>query len=479
MRSRLAVLLLALLATACAYPTRNQPLQSDDPKYGYRWNSTGADDMPDTLVIVTASGGGTRAAVLALSVLEGMDKVKLPNGKSLANEVDVISSVSGGSVTAGYFAFTGTAKFDKLEAFLRQDGIADLAWRIFNPVGLAKLSTPGTERIDPLIDRFDDELFSKATFESLKGRRPFLVLNAGDMVEGVPFPFTQYQFDLICSDLSKFKLSAGVAASAAFPVAMSPLTLTNYSPCPVQAGLQVDWANYAAASDWYDNSEAVAHGRVAKAYLDGKTAPYPKKFIHLLDGGIADNLGVSEPYRMLTTTEVYPSFLSEIGKGSIKKIVFVMVNARSAARSSLDQEQETPGVLDMLMGSVNAGIDRSSLGAAERLKQLLQDDLENAARDAEANGAPQLAKHYHEVSEHTHLVAIDFDAIASPDCRDGFHSIATSWTLSGREIDALLQVGQGLLVRHPDFQDSLHDLSATAAPMPTVEAACKTLGRTP
>ncbi|MDR3528918.1 MAG: patatin-like phospholipase family protein [Rhizomicrobium sp.] len=474
--SRLAALALCLALCACAYPTRNQPLASSDPTYGYRWNALGADDMPETLVIVSASGGGTRAALLALSTLKGMNQIALPNHKSLADEVDIISSVSGGSVTAGYFAAQGPAKFDTLEQFLRQDGMSALAWQYFNPVGLVKLATPHTERIDPLIDRFDQYLFSGATFESLKGRRPFLILNASDMVEGVPFALTQGNFDLICSDLSKFKLATGVAASAAFPIAMSPVTLTNYSSCPAQKGLDLAWPGLGAGSNWYDNSEAVAHGRVAKAYLDGRSAPHPKDYIHLLDGGITDNLGIAEPYRMLTTTEVTPSLLNEIGNGHIKRIVYVVVNARSAAKSGLDQQQATPGVFDMLMGTVDAGIDRSSLGSFERLKALLQSELEAAADDADDAKAPELAARYRFVSAHTHFATVDFDAISDSDCRDNFHSIATSWTLPQRQIDALLQVGQALLVQDPAFQQAVTDLDGKpSGAIPTVAQACTAL----
>ena len=80
-----------------------------------------------------------------------------------------------------------------------------------------------------------------------------------------------------------------------------------------------------------------AHGL---AYADGS-----KKFIHLLDGGIADNLGVSEPYRLLTSDDVPVSLKQDIASGRIKKIIFVMINARSFAGSGLDNSQATPAHL--------------------------------------------------------------------------------------------------------------------------------------
>jgi len=65
---------------------------------------------------------------------------------------------------------------------------------------------------------------------------------------------------------------------------------------------------------WYDNPQRVALGRTEYAYAkgNGPSLPHKKLYIHLLDGGIADNLGIFEPYRMLTTRDTQPSFLSDI-----------------------------------------------------------------------------------------------------------------------------------------------------------------------
>src|SRR5581483_5004350 len=157
----LAVAAAGLLA-GCSYPTRNLPLTAATPAVPYTWeamNRAAPDDMPDTLIVVTASGGGTRATAMAMSVLETLGHVKLPNGKSMADEVDIISSVSGGSVAAGYFAMHGAAGLPVLEKdFVRKDEMTPLAVAGLNPIGLGELSLPSKERIDLLIDRLDSTL---------------------------------------------------------------------------------------------------------------------------------------------------------------------------------------------------------------------------------------------------------------------------------------------------------------------------------
>jgi NTE family protein len=220
----LAALWTAAALAACSYPIRNDAIgPGSGPQY--EWGSLAPGDLQDTLVVVTASGGGTRATALTMSVLRAMDKIKLASGASLADEIDILSSVSGGSVTAGYFALYGAAGLPTLEKnFVRQDGMRAIIAEGLNPVGLALLATPSKERIDLFVDYLDRQLFHDVTFEKLveRKRRPYLILNAADMVEGTPFPFTQYTMDLLCSDLTKMKLSTAVAASAAFPVADHP-----------------------------------------------------------------------------------------------------------------------------------------------------------------------------------------------------------------------------------------------------------------
>ena len=140
----------------CAYPTRNQPTATIDEGHGYRWGNLSPSSLEKTLVIVTASGRGTRATALTLSVLRGLDRVVLPGDRTLAQEIDVISSVSGGSVAAAYFALEGRGGFDALEDdFVRQNGMGALLGAGLNPFGLISLATNGKERIDLLIDYLD------------------------------------------------------------------------------------------------------------------------------------------------------------------------------------------------------------------------------------------------------------------------------------------------------------------------------------
>lgn len=494
---------LAAALGACQTPPRTTELETIGAPDRYGWpGDIGSRD--DTLFVITASGGGTRAAALTLGTLRALNEVRLPAGdRTLLGEVDIISSVSGGSVTAAYYALAGPEGFDKLEAdFIRRNGIGQLVLRLFNPVNLAQLPTDSKSRLDLLVDYFEDALFGKKTYASLveQRRRPYLILNAADMSEGAVFSFTQPQFDLICADLAEFKLSEAVAASAAFPVALAPLAIRSYAPCPAQwakyeertgSGLERRWpplwVQNALATDMELNANRTRRGRLAQAYLnmncDSDTQPPTcvaapenerKAWVHLLDGGIADNLGLNEPLRLVTTLDAQlkgsRGFLTRIFDGDIRNLVFIVVNARSEADTDLDRSGSTPGIFKMLSATTGSAIDAASFGMQDRLATTVKELIQLRAQ---ATGLPEFIDNARQLD--THVVPVDFDYIENPACRRFFKNIATSWTLEGDEIDALLTMAGALVRGSSDLHELLTVYDAPPSSGPTVDAVCQTV----
>ena len=171
-------------------------------------------------------------------------------GFRLIDKVDLVSAVSGGGVTAAYWALKGPDGLHMLkERFLCKDVQGQLIIEtIVNPIRWFRLSMPSYSRIDVFKDYLDKELFKRdsskkhrywdydydqevfdkvfegATYKDLINKdnnhpkRPSLILNATDMATGRVFSFTQDMFDFLCADRTKFKLADAVAASAAYPV---------------------------------------------------------------------------------------------------------------------------------------------------------------------------------------------------------------------------------------------------------------------
>ena len=222
-----------LLVAGCAHYPLNQPLSpaAQQKEYVYETFSPPAE-TDETFVVLTFSGGGTRAAALAYGVLEEMRRTRLPGtDRTLLDEVDVISTVSGGSFTGAYYALFGDRLFaDFRKEFLERNIQGELLWDVANPVNWIRLASPWFNRIDLAAELYDRSIFDSKTFQDLssRGRRPFLIINATNLQHGARFEFTGDQFRYLGSDILSYPIARAVAASSAFPFLLSPLSLVNY-----------------------------------------------------------------------------------------------------------------------------------------------------------------------------------------------------------------------------------------------------------
>ena len=185
----------------------------------------------------TFSGGGMRAAALSFGALRAAQNTRLSDDNvsstpdTLIEAFDFVSAVSGGSITAAYWALFGSEGYHRLsELFLEQDVQGQLIASALYPPSLVSLPTPLYSKTELLSDYLENSLFDQITYGDLLELkdRPYLVINATDMGTRSLFPFIQLQLDLICSDLRRIKLAEAVAASAAYPVVFPALTFQNH-----------------------------------------------------------------------------------------------------------------------------------------------------------------------------------------------------------------------------------------------------------
>ena len=245
---RVAVWLVAcLLLAGCATRFENFPLVDGRANEERRAVDVSHEERP--LVLVAFSGGGSRAAALGWVVLQEIAKFRYSTGgapRSLIDDVGVVSSVSGGSVIAAHFALYGATGLDRFAPdFLVPDNMRTLGLDAVNPISWFRLAITGSSRIDIVEELFDRQLFKGKTFYDLnQPGKPYLILNATDMASGEVFAFTPKRFDDICSDLDKEPISAGVAASSAVPIVLSPVAFQNFSatllPGPADAAMDHD-----------------------------------------------------------------------------------------------------------------------------------------------------------------------------------------------------------------------------------------------
>ncbi len=305
-----AVIVLAL--TACATRTSRSSLGSQweakEPVVdlnAYESIQKRPGQRSDVAVAVAISGGGMRAANFAAGVLKALEATPVTGAdgqpSNLLREVDYFSTVSGGGMAAGSFmtslmqyrrehpedaAATGFSfsKGDRdaeagegrnWRAPLAKNYQSSLVGSFFNPLMAGDL-----DRGDILEGRLDDNVLGQHEGRSLtlgdifvpKGttpRVPFWITNGTIYENGAIFPFTPdiltkynitgYKHRMRSRKLESvmdLPLAVGLKCSASFPVAIPPTTLKS-----------------------------------------SRDPDHPS--LHLLDGGVADNLGILTAIRLL------------------------------------------------------------------------------------------------------------------------------------------------------------------------------------
>lgn len=230
-----AMLILSLM-TGCDERIWNQPI-TDTSENHYDFHNALPENSNEVFVVLAFSGGGTRAAALSYGVLEKLRETSVViDGKPrrLLDEVDVITSVSGGSYTAAYYGLFGDDIFqDFAPNFLYEDWQSRLIKLGLRPQNLVAIVRSDYNRGDIVSNDLHHNLFKQKTFSDMgKNNLPYVILNASDLNNAMTFSFTQQQFDFLCSDLSSYPVANAVMASSSVPGIFAPISLHNFSDCP-------------------------------------------------------------------------------------------------------------------------------------------------------------------------------------------------------------------------------------------------------
>ncbi len=436
-------LLVFLLGTGCAtLRPYNLPVERIDLEAGYRPDlMLRHHQVGEVTLLVSFSGGGTRAAALAYGVLEELRDTEFEvRGETvrLLDEIDVISSVSGGSFTSAYYGLFGDRIFEDFsERFLKRNVERDLLLRIFRPKNFFRLLF-SLDRTALTIQYYDEEIFDGARFSDLaEAGGPVIEINATDLSAGSQFVFDQPRFDLLCSDLSPIPIAVAVTASSAVPVVFPAITLRNHAgSCGFEPP---DWLEEALASRKESPRRRHAASEVA-AYLDREDTPY----IHLIDGGIADNLGVRGPLDKVIRRGGLKRRIKELGLERPRHLAFIVVDASTTPDRSFAMVPGAPS-LSALLGSVtDTQLHRYNFETIA----LLDEALDRMARELSADGTP-ITAHMIELAEH---------GIDDPEEREFFDNVPTALSLEAESVDRLVAIGRRLLRESEEFQNMLAEL---------------------
>ncbi|OQW86721.1 MAG: patatin [Rhodoferax ferrireducens] len=402
------------------------------------------------MLVVSLSGGGARAAAFGYGVLDALRQTRVPQpggSISLLDELDVISGVSGGSIVAAYYAAFGQDAFPAFEQqFLRKDFQDNLISYALKPANLYDLTSPWFGR-SHLLERRLFELFKGKTFGDLGQHpgQPSLLISATDLSLGASFEFTWRQFSLICSDLDSVPLSFAVAASSAVPIALSPLTLKNYSSSCAQP---VDVA--ASNASAYRVRLLLESQRT---YLNASERPY----IHLVDGGLADNLGLRSLLDRSQAEGGLRRAVRRMTDAPIQKMVIIAVNAERDPTDRIDTQSEVPGtlqVVDALLFGTGARATQETLELLRDTAQNWRRELRNSSGGANDPFAPDAQ---------IHVVNVNLRDAPELAERQFLLKIPTAFSIPAADVSRLIDAGGRVLRNSPEFQALMKSLGAVPA----------------
>jgi len=276
----------------------------------------------DRFVALAISGGGSRASIFGAAVMFELQRY------GLLQHVDLVSCVSGGCLTAAYYALSCDDPEDKAACPPTTNGAARYAWdedtvypllkrnfltrwfgNWFWPNNIAKFWFTHYDRTDIMAETISSNLYDQSIldnnqfrFRDLNPNRPNLAINATNVTAGqireFPFTFTPEQFQQLDSDLDRYPIANAVMASASFPGAFNYVTLRNFRE---------------------------------------------QRYVHLLDGGAYDNLGLNA---IKTAMETQAS-----NTGGPKQRVVIIIDAYMALDNRLAREAEPRSWTDYIVDS--------------------------------------------------------------------------------------------------------------------------------
>ena len=232
---------------------------------------------PEPGIALCLSGGGYRAMLFHLGALWRLNELGILKG------VARISSVSGGSITAGtlglawkQLSFDASNKATNFEQSVVEP-IRSLARKTIDAGSIIMgLLLPRHTIADEVADAYRDRLFGNATLQDLPsdGDGPRFVINATNVQTKVLLRFSKpymgdYRVGLVRNPTTEIAVAVG--ASSAFPPFLSP------------ASLQLDPADFDPSTNGGLQQE-----------------PYTSNIV-LTDGGVYDNLGLETAWKSYET----------------------------------------------------------------------------------------------------------------------------------------------------------------------------------
>jgi NTE family protein len=305
------------------------------------------------------------------------------------------------------------------------------------------LTSKGWGRSELAADLYDELLFHGATFADLeKAGGPTVVVGATDLSTGSRLVFAPQNFDVMCAELSDFRLARAAAASSAVPVVLSAVTIDNY-------GGSCDYTTPGWLQPFLEARKPPRPaGRVMRRLRELRTIDENVKdrYMHLVDGGLADNLGLRGVLNVVETFEALQMTGQPTPLDHTRRLIVFVVNSVSTPKFDWNEREDPPRDFNALAKIAGVPIDRYANESVELLKDI--GARWAMLRELRVGRAPNVEIYPIEVS---------FQAIEDEGERQRLNQIPTSLHLPVEAIDALRAAAASIVLGSPELHEALGD----------------------
>ena len=427
-----------LILSSCFRPNYNVEGSNNVPSFTH--------DIPQddkTLVFVSLSGGGTRAAAMSWKTLEEFKKIPYAytdkNGikvkSTLADEIDYISGISGGSFAAAAWCFYKNDMKLFRKRFIERNIQGALLKKLFVPPSNGiKLISPYYDRINIASELYDNEVFDNKTFNDLPAH-PVLWINATHLALGARFTYDKTYFDYLHSDLSKYPVGYACAASSAFPVLLSPITLKNYGD---SSDLTKDIKYKMAKMNSVNSVEMDFYCRSREFYNDKGN-----KFMHLADGGLVDNQGLQAIIDQFNTNGIINKRLND-RDNPLQRLIIINVNAGVAGTDNSCRKESAPHINSVIEYTMVTSMDILSAKRWMKIKTKCEEVYKSKIDIGDKTKSLSLL-------EEPYTIEINFRNLNEED-RKNCNKLPTSFKLEDAQLELIDRVVPVLVDEEPEIK---------------------------
>jgi len=169
--------------------------------------------------------------------------------------------------------------------------------------------------------------------------------------------------------------------------------------------------------------------------------------LHLLDGALADNLGLRAPMEDTLALGGTREALQFMRIGRPRKVVIIVVNATVHCDRGWDRRARSPNLIQVHLASNNITVDRYSFETMQAFRETIR------LWESELNQPGTEPVEFYPIE-------VSFQSLTDPKERAYFNSLPTSLNLPPGAVDRLREMAGRLLRESKSYQELLCDVSS-------------------